>query len=181
MGATGLIAFLTINGASGVPGAVIAGTSTLVVLGLVLPPLGMLQMARSIDPAQRRARHGLEMQAMGLLGLLIGVLLIVVISTFSGYIVGTGLVTVFGTLALIGVIFFRRYAVSAVFLALGMILVFSGVELIANSNIAAIEHWITQVQNTVYVDVGATIAACGCIIAAYSFFVIHDRIERTKN
>ena len=181
VGAAGLISFLTINCVSGVPGAVITGTSALVVLGLVLPALGMLQMARSVDPTQRTARQGLEMQAMGLVGLLIGVVLIVVLSTFSGYIVGTGFVTVFGTLALIGVVFFRRYAVSAVFLALGMILVFSGVELIADSNIAAIEYWISQVQNTVYVDVGATIAACGCVLAAYSFFVIHDNKAKMRS
>lgn len=25
-------------------------------------------------------------------------------------------------------------------------------------------------ENTVYVDIGATVAACGCVLAAYAFF-----------
>lgn len=172
--AAGLVAFLTINGAL-VPGVATAVTSALVILGLVLPALGMLQMARGVDPVQRGTRRGLEMQAAGLIALLLGVVLIDVLSSFSGYVAGAGLVTMSWALALTGVAFFRRYTGSVVILALGMILIFLGVELIAGSDIAMQEYWISQVEKTIYTDIGATVSACGCVVSAYFFFVLRGR------
>ena len=46
--AMGLVAFLTINGASGIPTAVTIGTAVLVGIGLLLPTAGMLQLRRGL-------------------------------------------------------------------------------------------------------------------------------------
>ena len=173
--AAGLVALLTINGATGVPSMAVALTSALIILGLLLPALGMLQMARAGSSPHPGARRGLEMLAAGLVVLLVGVVPIVVISSFSGYVAGASLIAVSGALALTGVVYFRKYAKSVVILLLGTMMIFSGVELIASSNVMAIEYWVSQVENTIYVDVGATVSACGCVLSAYSFFVLHGR------
>jgi hypothetical protein len=57
-------------------------------------------------------------------------------------------------------------------MVLGMCLIFVGVGLIVGSNIA-FYYVLSQVGTVVYADLGATVAACGCVLAAYSFFSIH--------
>jgi hypothetical protein len=132
----------------------------------------MVRMAMSIGHSQLRAGRGLEMQAAGMVGLLFGVVLIVFLSSFSGHLGGASLVAAAGALALVGVVFFREYAGSVLICALGTLLIFSGVGIIAGSSIAAAVGWITQVENTVAADVGATVTACGFVLSAYSFFVL---------
>ena len=119
------------------------------------------------------------MQAFGLLGLLFGVVLIVVTSSLSGYLVSAVFVATAGVSAIAGAVLLRRHFISAIasntrgvaYLIFGTALIFSGVGLIVGSNIA-FEYLISQVENTIYVDIGATVSACGCVLAAYSFFVL---------
>ena len=89
MGAVALVAFLTINGASGIPAAGTVGTAGLLVIGLLLSVVGMLQLRRGVGSTQRAARYGLALQGFGLVGLLFGVVLVVVIASLSGYLVST--------------------------------------------------------------------------------------------
>jgi len=49
--------------------------------------------------------------------------------------------------------------------------------LIPVSNIAA-TYWISDVEKDVYQDIGATLAGCGCILAAYSVFILRSRGRR---
>jgi len=176
MTAVALVAFLTINGASGVPTAATIGTAVLVIIGLLLPTAGMLRLRRSLARIERASRYGFVMQAIGLLGLLVGVVLVVEVSTLSAYILGAALVAAAGVTATIGAVLLRGHfraatanAMGVAYLILGTVLIFTGVGIIVGSDIA-FEYLISQVENTVYVDVGATISALGLVLAAYSFF-----------
>jgi hypothetical protein len=180
--AVGLVAFLTINGASGIPTVATIGTAILVVIGLLLPAAGMLLLRRGLDAIKSAARYGFAMQALGLLGLLFGVVLVVAASSLSGYSISAVFVVTAGALAMAGAVLLRgqyMFASSSnargvAYLIFGTALIFSGVGLIVGSNIA-FEYLISQVENTIYVDIGATVSACGCILAAYSFFILHNR------
>jgi len=182
MGAVALVAFLTINGASGISAAATIGTAGLVAIGLLLPAAGLLQLRRGIDSSQRAARYGFAMQGLGLIGLLLGVVIVVATSSVSGYLVSAVLVVIAGVSAIAGAVLLRAHYISAVasntrgavYLILGTGLIFSGVGLVVASNIA-FEYLISQVQETVFVDVGATVSACGCVLAAYSFFGLNSR------
>ena len=94
--AMALVAFLTINGASGIPTAATIGTAFLVAIGLLLPAAGMLQLRRGLGPIKRAARYGFAMQAFGLLGLLFGAVLVVVASSLSGYLLSAVFVVTAG-------------------------------------------------------------------------------------
>ena len=138
----------------------------------------MLQLRRGLDPTKSAARYGFAMQAFGLLGLLFGAVLVVVASSLSGYLLSAVFVVSAGVSAVAGAVLLRRYFISssasntrnAAYLIFGTALIFSGVGLIVASNIA-FEYLISQVENTVIVDIGATVSACGCVVAAYSFFL----------
>jgi hypothetical protein len=179
----GLVAYVTINGPPGIPTAVTIGTASLVIIGLLLPAAGMLQLRRAVDPDRRAARYGLAMQSLGLVGLLLGVVAIIVSSSFSiWFAVSAVLIASSAALALVGAFLLRgHYAdirasnkTSAEYLILGTALIFAGVAVILGSNIAAY-FLLSDVGNTVFTDVGAAISACGCVIAAYSFFVMPAR------
>jgi hypothetical protein len=187
--AVGLMAFLTINGASGIPTAATIGTAVLVVIGLLLPAAGMLLLRRGLGAIKSAARYGFAMQALGLLGLLFGVVLVVAASSLSGYFVSAVFVVTTGVLAIAGAVLLRGHYMFAsssntsravAYLIFGTALIFSGVGLIVGSNIA-FEYLISQVENTIYVDIGATVSACGCILAAYSFFALHNRSQSSQN
>jgi hypothetical protein len=179
--AAALVAFLTINGASGIPGAATIGTAGLLALGLLLPAAGMLQLRRVLGQIGRAAKSGYSMQAIGLTGLLVGLVLIVVTATLSGYLVGAVVIATAAALAVAGAVLLRGYYIATAAsaggvacLMLGTALLFSGAAVVVGSNIA-FEYLISQVQNTIYVDVGAALSACGCVLAAYSFFALHGR------
>lgn len=183
------MAFLTINGASGIPTAATIGTAVLVVIGLLLPAAGMLLLRRGLGAIKSAARYGFAMQALGLLGLLFGVVLVVAASSLSGYFVSAVFVVTTGVLAIAGAVLLRGHYMFAsssntsravAYLIFGTALIFSGVGLIVGSNIA-FEYLISQVENTIYVDIGATVSACGCILAAYSFFALHNRSQSSQN
>jgi len=181
-GAVGLVAFLATNGASGIPAPAAIGAACLIAIGLVLPAAGMLQLSRGVDSTQRDVRYGFGMQAFGLLGLLSGVVLVVGVSSLSGYLVGAVLVGTASVSAIVGAFLLRTLYKSAIAsssggaacLISGTVLTFSGVGLIVGSDIA-FEYWISTVENAIFVDLGATASACGCVLAAYSFFVLHNR------
>jgi hypothetical protein len=170
--AAGLVVFLTINGASGIPTAATIGTAGLIVIGLLLPATGILLMRRVLDPTERAVKYGFAMQAFGLLVLLFGVLLVVVASSLSGYFLSAVLVVAASVSAIAGVALLRVHYYIA-YMILGTALIFSGAGVIVASNIA-FEYLISRVQNTIYVDLGATISACGCVLAAYSIFTLHS-------
>jgi hypothetical protein len=179
--AVGLVVFLTTNGASGIPMAATIGAAGLVMIGLLLPATGMLQLRRRLAPIESAARYGYAMQAFGLLVLLFGVVLVVELSSLSGYLASAVLVAAAGASAITGAVIIRRHFIGGIasntrnvtYLILGTVLIFSGVGIIVGSNIA-FEYWISQVANTIYVDIGATVSACGCVLAAYSFYVLHN-------
>ena len=57
--AVGLVAFLTINGASGIPSAATIGTAVLLVIGFLLPVAGMLGLRRSLETSKRGCKEWL--------------------------------------------------------------------------------------------------------------------------
>jgi len=180
--AVGLVAFLTINGASGIPTVAMIGTAGLLAIGLLLPAAGMLQLRRGLNPSQSAARYGFAMQGLGLVGIFFCAVTVFVASSLSGYLVSAVLILASGALAMVGAVFLRRhYAGSGAsnarnigYFVIGTALIFSGVGLIVGSNMALYSFLISQVENTVYVDMGATVSASGCVVAAYSFFVLHN-------
>jgi len=181
MAAIALVAFLTINGGSGTPVAATLGTAGLLAIGLLLPAAGMLKLRKDLTPIKSAARYGFAMQALGLLGLFVGVVLIVAVPSLSGYLTGAVFVVPAGASAIAGAIFLRRRYIRSIeskaggvaWLIIGTSLVFLGAGIIVASNLA-FWYLISQVENTVYVDMGATVSACGCVLAAYSFFVLHN-------
>lgn len=180
--AIGLVAFLTINGVSGISMAATMGTAFLVVIGFLLSILGMLLLRRSLGPPKSMVQNGFALQAFGLLSLLFGVVLVVATSSLSGYLLSAVFVIAARVSAIGGAIISRRHFVSALssnarttaYLIFATALIFLGVGLIVGSNIA-FQHILTQIQNTIFVDIGATVSACGCILTAYSFFVLSNR------
>jgi hypothetical protein len=177
--AVALVVFLTINGASGIPAAAIIGTVILAAIGFLLPLAGMLQLRRELGPIKSVARYGFALQAFGLLSLMFGVVLVVAVSSLFSYFLSAVFVAAASVSAIAGSVLLRKHFIStiasnsriAVYLIFGTVLIFSGVGVIVGSNIAY-EYWISQVANTIYVDIGATISACGFVLAAYSFFTL---------
>ncbi len=179
VGAVALVTFLTINGVSN-PTSVVIGTAGLVIVGLMLPAAGILQIARHTSPTQNLTRYGLVMQGLGLIGLLFAVVLVYFAFSLSGYIASAVLTMTSGALALGGAGLTVRHqskigAPRGVlgYLVIGTAPLFWGVGLIAVSNIAY-SYVISQLEKTVYIDLGATISALGCVLAAYSWFILRS-------
>jgi hypothetical protein len=179
----GLIAFLTINGVSGIPAVAEIGTAALIVIGLLLPAAGTLRLRGARDANRRAARDGLGLLALGLVGLLLSLLPIQVSSSLSvAYVVSAVLMVASSASALTGTLLIRSHSSdigpssrrAADDLIIGTGLIFAGVALILGSNVA-MYFVLSSVGNTVYCDVGATISACGCVIAAYACFVMGAR------
>ena len=179
----GLIAYLTINGVSGIPTVAAIGTAGLVAIGLLLPAGGMLQLRRTVNQRHRAARYGLAMQGLGLVGLLFGVVSLPISSSLSPlFVISAVFIVSSGASALVGALLLRSdYADigasnnrGAGYLILGTTLIYSGVALILGSNVASY-FFLQKVGNTAWTDAGAAVSACGSVIAAYSFFVLHTR------
>jgi len=128
------------------------------------------------------------MQSLGLVGLLLGVVAILVSSSFSvWFAVSAVLIASSAALALAGAFLLRGHYADmgesnrkgVDYLIIGTALVFFGVAVILGSNVASY-FVLSDVGNTVFTDVGATISACGCVIAAYSFFAMPTRTQLTE-
>jgi MFS family permease len=171
--AVAMLAFLSANGE---PGSAVGtiGTAGLIGLGLVLPVTGMLELTRRIDQGLRRARKGMLLQSFALLGLLIGLLVSFAASSLPGHVISAAFIVVSGSSGLVGAINLSR-GFGAAHLAIGAALIAIGAALIPASNIALQQYLISDLQKNVYQDIGATIAACGCVVAAYSCFIVRSR------
>ena len=174
--AVGLIALLTINGTSSVPLMALVATIILIVAGFLLPTAGLLALRRGLDRTHAAVRRNFLLQGAGLVVLLLGVVVAVGINSLSGFIAGTALLAVSAALALLGSIMLRSECTeiglpgpaATNYLVLAMVLLFSGVGLIMAANIAFF-YVISGAANGVDTDIGATISAYGCVVAAYSF------------
>jgi hypothetical protein len=173
--AVAMLAFLTINGISSTtPGTI--GTAGLLVSGLLLPAAGMLELARRNDPPQGTARKGLVLQALSLIGLLIGLVVSFVASSIPGYLLSAVFIVLAGVSGLAGAVLIAKEA-RARPLVIGAALIALGALLIPASNIALLAGWLPDLDKNIYEDIGATLAACGCAAAAYSFFVLRSRAK----
>src|SRR5271157_1832039 len=183
LAAAGLVGVLTINGASEIPPLVQAGVAALIIIGLLLSITGILKLRSDIDKTQVQVRNGLFMHGLALAILLLGVAFTVVFSSLSGFLAGIVFLATSCILALVGILTLRKkYTSSGTserkkidYLLLGTILILAGVGLIIVSDIASY-YTISQLENIVYVDIGATISAYGCVISAYSFLNFPRRI-----
>jgi len=168
--AAAMLAFLTVNGVSSTAVGTI-GTAGLLGLGLVLPVVGMLELARHIDPSRGGTRTGLTLQSACLIALLIGLLLSFFASSLAGHMASATFIMLSGISGLAGAILISN-EVGVRQLVLGAVLIAIGAALIPLSNIASQMYWVQDLEKNVYQDIGATVAACGCVLAAYSCFVI---------
>ena len=168
-----MLAFLTVNGVSA-PAVGTVGTAVLIVLGLLVPAAGMLELARRMDPPQGPARKGLVLQSVSLIGLLIGFVVSFVASSLSGYLVAAVFLVLAGISGLVGAILISKQA-RARQLVVAAALIAIGAVLIPASNIALLADWLLDIDKNIYEDIGATIAGCGSVVAAYSFFVLRSR------
>ena len=173
--AAAILAFLTINGISSTAAGTI-GTAGLIILGLLLPAAGMLELARRMDPLQGTARKGLVLQSLSLIGLLIGLVVSFVASSLSGHLVSAVFIVPSGVSGLVGAIFLSKETRARQLIA-GVALIATGAALIPASNIALLAGWLLDIDKNIYQDIGATIAGCGSVLAAYSFFVLRSRIQ----
>lgn len=160
-----LLAVLTLNGATGLPAAATIVTSVLFCAGLLLAAAGMLRVSRG---------RGVLLQSAGLIGLLPALVLLQFASSVSGYVVAAAVITLSAVVGCAGAVLLRTPS-----LILGTALVFLGAGVVAASDIAG-QFLISSLQNTVLVDIGATVSACGCVLAAYSFFVLRGEGEEGR-
>src|SRR5208283_1338699 len=109
--AVALVSFLTINGSSGIPTVATIGTATLIAIGLLLPAAGMLQLRRGLGPTKGAAKYGFFMQALGLIVLFFGALLVVAVSTLTSYLISAVLVTTAGVSGIAGAVLLHRHFV----------------------------------------------------------------------
>ena len=173
--AAAILAFLTINGISSTAAGTI-GTAGLIILGLLLPAAGMLELARRMDPLQGTARKGLVLQSLSLIGLLLGLVVSFAASSLSGHLVSAVFIVPSGVSGLVGAIFLSKETRARQLIA-GVALIATGAALIPASNIALLAGWLLDLDKNIYEDIGATLAGCGCVVAAYSFFVLRRRAK----
>ena len=166
--AVAMLAFLTINGVSSTAAGTIT-TATLIGLGLLLPAAGTLEMARHMDPPHGSARKGLALLSLSLTGLLIGLVVSFAASSLSGHLVSAVFIVLGGASGLAGAIFIAKQARARQLVA--------GAALIPASNIALFAYLISDMGKSIYQDIGAALAACGSVVAAYSFFVLRSRAK----
>ena len=168
--ALAMLAFLTINGVSDTAVGTI-GTASLIGVGLLLPAAAMLELTRRAHPSGGTAKKGLLLQSLGWIGLLIGLLMSFFASSLSGHLLSGVFIGLAGISGVVGAIFFSRDT-RVTQLVVGAVLIAIGAVLIPASNIAAQLGWALDLDKSVYQDIGATLAACGCVAAAYSSSLI---------
>jgi hypothetical protein len=169
--AVAMLVFLTINGISSSAAGTVT-TAGLIVLGLLLPAAGMLELARRTDPLQGTARKGLVPQSLSLAGLLTGLVASFVASSIPGYLVSAVFIVLAAATGLARTVFTAKEARARLLVA-GAALIVIGAALIPASNIALLAGWLSDLDKNIYEDIGATLAACGSAVAAYSLFALH--------
>jgi hypothetical protein len=179
MSALGFVAILTTNGTSGgIFSEVLSITAaSLLAMGFLIPASGMFLFGRNLG---ERARRSFFLQGSGMAILFLGVIIVGLSSSLTGYLMGSIFLGPSVGLSLTGAILFRRFCGTnfaalqggANYFVLAIVLIFSGMGLIVGANIA-FYYVLSQVESTVYSDVGATISAYGCVLAAYSFFILY--------
>lgn len=186
----GLLADLPTIGASGTPAIVSIGVAVLIGIGILLASAGMLQLRRAVDRDRQGARRGLAMQALGLIVLLLGVLALQISSSIADgdqqpnvveavlfvsvvFVVSAGALVIAGGLLLSNhhSDISTRSRIDVGYLLLGTVLIFIGVGVILGAKIGYF-FVLPDVESTVVEDVGAAVSACGCVVAAYSSFVM---------
>ena len=183
--ALGLVAFLTINGSSGSSQLDSVITLALIATGLLMPTAGLWMLRNGLNEIQAKVRRGLVLFGSGLIVLLSGLVFAVISSSLLGFLFGAVFLAFSGTLALAGTILLQKnlsnisgsHPRKVPYLIVGTILLFSGVVVILMSNLLTYSYsisqsfyTISQVNNSILCDVGATISAYGCFVSAYSFF-----------
>lgn len=182
LAAVGLMGVITINGASGIPPLVQAGVAALITLGVLLSITGIMMKRSEFDRNQAQVRNGLFMHGSSLFILLLGIGITQIFNSPSGFLSSIVFLVVSSILALAGIITLRKKYISSgtsdhkqiSYLLLGTILIIAGVGLIIVSNIESY-YTISQLDNTIYNDIGATISAYGFVISAYSFLTFPRR------
>jgi hypothetical protein len=160
----GLLAELSVSGESGIPSVVTIGVGFLIAIGVGVGAIGLLQVRRSVDPSMLRERRGLELQAAGLVALILALVALQISSAIPALLVGSAVAVVAAGLASVGAFDIRR---DVPFLLLGTVMIFGGLGLIVSSQIGYY-FVLSDVANTVVNDAGIAVSACGCVVSAYA-------------
>ena len=172
--AVAMLAFLTINGVSNTAVGAI-GTAGLLCIGLLLPTAGLLELARRLDSPHGALRRGLLLLSVSLIGLMVGLVVSFFASSVFAHVVSGAVIVLSGISGLVGAIFVSN-KVGVRQLVVGAALIAIGAVLIPASDIALNGlYWILDLEKNIYQDIGATVAACGCVVFAYSCFVLRTR------
>jgi hypothetical protein len=188
--AVGLLINLPAIGSSGPPAAVSIGSACLIVVGIVMATAGLLLLRQALDPDRRAVRRGLAMQGLGLVDLLLGVLAIQISSMMSDrdlhafVVLGVllvGAISVVSASALAiggGLLLKDNYSdvgatsrTDASYLILATALIFIGVGVVLGSKIGYYLVF-SDLVSTVANVAGVALSACGCVVAAYSSFMM---------
>jgi hypothetical protein len=178
----GLLLDLATRGASGTPAWVGVGTAGLYGIGILVTAAGLAELRAGVDPKRRGARRGLALQALGLLGLLLGVLALKIADSIPMVLFVSAAFVVSSTgLALAGAFLMKNNRSDigsasrsdAGFLLLGTALIFTGVLVILAVQIGYYFVF-ADVATTVLQDAGVAVAACGCVVAAYASWGYRD-------
>jgi uncharacterized membrane protein len=97
-------------------------------------------------------------------------------SSLAGHLVSAVFIVPSGVAGLAGAILMSREA-RARQLVIGAALIAIGAALIPAANIAQFAYLVLDTDKNLYQDIGAALAGCGCVVAAYSFFVLRSRSE----
>lgn len=182
MATVGLVINLMTVGASVVPPAIATITAGLSGLGILLVTAGMLQLRSGLGRTESAARRAFAMQSVGLVLLLFGELALSFSSELRIFYVSTAF-TVTGAVSAIGGALSLRGHYADIgasdgrgvdYLILGTVLIYAGVLTILFSKIG-FYFVLSDTATTVVNLLGVAGTACGCVIGAYSFVVLHSR------
>jgi uncharacterized membrane protein YidH (DUF202 family) len=111
--AFGFAAYLTTNGTSnGISEVLSIVAASLIGAGFLLSAGGMFLFRKGLENTQVETRRSLFLQGLGIIILLVGVVLVAVLSSLSGYLIGVILLLASGAPTLAGVILLRKNFVS---------------------------------------------------------------------
>lgn len=177
--AVGLLVAMALNGTSGAPIIEVLLAAALIAFGLSLAAAGTNLLRRATGSAAKRTRKGLAIQAAGLVGLMAGTLMLSTLSSLSPlYALAAVLIAASGVAAVTGAVLVGNRQ-RAPWLVLGTSFLFAGVLITFGASFAAY-FFLSDVGSAVVTDVGETLTAIGCVLAAYWFFVLPCAPGRTS-